>query len=272
MDPVSPSRTYRPADIPGLFEHQLDPDLFTSDRLDELCREADRRGSLKVQFADPGRQRYGNDPIYTRPSFPIIEDVLRRPIQYRIMEVDHFGGREYKECLDQIFELAGPDPALGRIRPETVVRVFSPGAIVALHGDPDLKLVSTISGETIWWTRPAWAMTTDEHERLLRGNFFLEWQDWDDLALRIPAGHGCFLPSRWPHWLTHPSDQPVVSFEIGFWTVDSVRARKVYDVNWLLRKAGRDPRPPGGAGDGLKSRVFDGISTVTRKGVEFRRV
>ena len=60
--------------------------------------------------------------------------------------------------------------------------------------------------------------------------------------LRIPAGHGCFLPSRWPHWLSHPGDEPVVSFEIGFWTKESIRARKVYDVNWLLRRARLKPK------------------------------
>jgi hypothetical protein len=268
----SPQKTYRPVDVPGLFEHQLDPSLFTGDRLDALCREAARRGTLKVQFADPGRQRYGNDPIYSSPSYPILEDVMRRPIQYRIMDVDRFGGPEYKACLDHIFETAGPDPALGRIRPETVVRVFSPGVIVALHGDPDVKLVSTIAGETIWWARPPSAMTTDEHERLLRGNFFLQWRDWDDQELRIPPGHGCFVPSRWAHWLSHPGDVPIVSFEIGFWTTDSVHARKVYDVNWMLRRAGRQPEPPGGARDRLKQRAFDGISTVTRKGIEYRGV
>jgi len=268
----STETTWRSPDVPGLFEHKLDPALFTSDRLDELCRDADRRGTLKVQFADPGRQRYGNDPIYARPSYPIMEDAMRRPIQYRIMDVDHFGGPEYKACLEQIFELAGPDPALGRIRPETVVRVFSPGVTVALHGDPDVKLVSTIAGETIWWVRPPSAMTTDEHEKLLRGNFFLEWRDWDDQELRIPPGHGCFVPSRWAHWLSHPGGEPVVSFEIGFWTTESVRARKVYDVNWLLRRAGRHPAGPGGAKDGLKNRVFDAISTVTRKGSEYRGV
>ncbi len=211
-----------------------------------MCREADRRGTLKVQYADPGRQRYGNDPFYTRPSYPIIEDALQRPIQYRITGVDEFAGREYKECLEHVFEVGGPDPALGRIHPEVVVRVFTPGVVVALHGDPDAKLVSTIAGETIWWARPPDAMTVDEHERLLRGQFFLQWRDWDDVQMRIPPGTGFYLPSRWAHWLEHPGDVPVVSFEVGFWTAESLNARKVYDVNWLLRKAGIDPDPPGG--------------------------
>jgi hypothetical protein len=263
--------TYPSPDIPSLFEHALDPALFTSDRLDELCKEADRRGYLKVQFADPGRQRYGNDPIYAKPSYPVIEDSLRRPIQYRIMEIDRFDS-DYKKCRDHLFEIAGPDPALGRLDVHAVVRVFTPGVVVALHGDPDLKLVATVSGETIWWARPPDAMTREEHENLLRGNFFLEWRDYDDTELRIPAGHGCFLPSRWAHWLTHPGDEPVVSFEIGFWTKDSVRARKVYDVNWLMRRVGLTPKAIGEGRDDLKSLAFDGISTVTRKGRQFRGI
>src|SRR5579871_1833957 len=263
--------SYPPVDTPALFEHKLDPALFTSDQLDELCRQAARRGSLKVQFADPGRQRYGNEPIYTHPSFPIVEDAMKRPIQYRIMDVDKIDDR-YRQCLDHIFEVAGPDPALGRIEVTTVVRVFSPGAIVALHGDPDLKLVSTISGETSWWVRPPEAMTAVEHERLLRGNFFLDWRDWDDQELKIPPGYGCFVPSRWAHWLSHPKGEPIVSFEIGFWTIESVRARKIYDVNWLMRRAGREPLPPGGAKDDVKSRVFDVVSTATRKGRQYRGI
>jgi len=256
--------------VPSLFPHQLDPELFTSDRLDDMCREAERRGTLKVQYGDPGRQRYGNDPYYTRPSYPIIEDVLQRPIQYRITGVDEFAGREYKECLEHVFEVGGPDPALGRIHPEVVVRVFTPGVVVALHGDPDAKLVSTIAGETIWWARPPEAMTIDEHERLLRGQFFLQWRDWEDVEMRIPPGTGFYLPSRWAHWLEHPGEVPVVSFEVGFWTTESLNARKVYDVNWLLRKARIDPDPPGGPRDAAKRRLFDGISTLTRKGTKYR--
>ena len=261
--------TYPSADIPALFMHTLDPELFTRDRIDDLCKEAARSGTLKVQFADPGRSRYGNDPIYARPSYPVVEDALRRPIQYRITGVDLFDPA-YRKCSDEIFEIAGPDPALGRLHVDTVVRVFSPGVLVALHGDPDLKLIATIAGETIWWARPPETMTGEEQESLLRGNFFLEWRDYDDTELRIPTGHGCFLPSRWPHWLSHPGDEPVVSFEIGFWTKESVRARKVYDVNWLMRRVGLHPKVPGEGRDELKGRVFDGISTLTRKGTQFR--
>jgi hypothetical protein len=262
--------THQDPYTPALFEHQLPAELFTSERLDEMCKQADKRGTLKVQFADPGRQRFGNDPVYTRPSYPIIEDVMQRPLQYRLTGVDEFAGDGYRECLEHVFEIAGPDPKLGRIYPETVVRVFTPGVHVAIHGDPDLKLVSTISGETVWWARPPETMSQDEHEKLLRGQFFLQWSDYPDTELRIPPGWGCFLPSRWPHWLTHPGEVPVVSFEVGFWTYESLNARKVYDVNWLLRRVGVDAKAPGGRRDATKRRAFDAISTVTRKGTKYR--
>ena len=115
-------------------------------------------------------------------------------------------------------------------------------------------------------------MTELEHERLLRGHFFLKWRDWDDQELRIPPGHGCFVPSRWAHWLSHPVDEPIVSFEIGFWTPESIHARKVYDVNWMIRRARADPTGAGRGRDDLKQRVFDGISTITRKGTQYRGV
>src|SRR5262245_66579166 len=105
---------YPSPDIPSLFEHSLDPELFTSDRLDQLCREAEQRGTLKVQFADPGRQRYGNDPIYTRPSYPVLEDVMKRPIQYRIMEVAAWGGKEYADALQHVLDVAAPPLEHGR--------------------------------------------------------------------------------------------------------------------------------------------------------------
>jgi hypothetical protein len=258
---------------PRLFDHDLDASLFSGERLDELVRQAHSLGQLKVQFADPGKQRYGNEPVYTYPRYPVLEDALARPIQYRVFNVSEWGGPDYEACRDRILELAAPELPGGPIEIETVVRVFSPRVVVALHGDPDLKLVCDIAGETVWYVRPPDEMTVAQHENLLRGGFFLEW--WEprgEIALPIPAGKGCFVPSRWAHWLDHPTDEPIVSFEMGFWSTESVRDRKVYDVNWLLRRLGRDPSPPGSGSDATKLKVFDAFSTVTRKGLRFRGI
>ena len=66
---------------------------------------------------------------------------------------------------------------------------------------------------------------------------------------------------------------PAVSFEVGFFTADDVRERKVWDVNWLMRKTRvLTPRPPQAGNDALKRKVFDAIATATRRGGEFRGV
>lgn len=256
---------------PRLFEHDLDPGLFESDRLDWLVREAERRNKLGVQWADPGRQRHGNEPVHTSTRCPAVEDAARRPVQYRIYGVGEWGPPEYRESRDRI--IATHAPGVPMAIAESVVRIFAPHAIVALHGDPDLKLVCDVAGRTTWYVRPPAEMTQRQHENLLRGEFFLPWEESEDeVALAIEPGTGCFVPSRWAHWLDHPSDEPVVSFEIGFWTPEAVRERKVHDVNWLLRRLRMDPQAPDGPADDRKLRVFDALSTVTRKGVRYRGI
>jgi hypothetical protein len=270
---MATTATRADAHTPRLFEHDLDPALFAGERLDELVRAAQKRDELGVQWADPGRQRYGNDPVYTTPRFPVLDDARARPVQYRIYGVAEWGPSEYRDAKERIIAEHAPDVDIAIV--DSVVRVFAPHAVVALHGDPDLKLVCDVSGKTVWYVRPPGRMSTAEHENLLRGEFFLRWQESaDELALAIEPGTGCFVPSRWAHWLDHPSDEPVVSFELGFWSRESVRARKVYDVNWLIRRLHLpvDPAGPGGRNDAHKHRLFDAISRATGKGARFRGI
>jgi hypothetical protein len=199
----------------------------------------------------------------------VLEDAAKRPVQYRIYGVGEWGPPEYRASRDRVVRDHKPDVEVAIV--DSVVRVFAPRAVVALHGDPDLKLVCCVDGETVWYVRPPEQMSQTQHENLLRGEFFLPWRESDEeQALHIHSGEGCFVPSRWAHWLDHPVDRPVVSFEFGFWTPEAVRERKVHDVNWLLRKARLQPAPPGGEGDARKLQLFDVLSTVTRKGLRYR--
>ncbi len=110
-----------------------------------------------------------------------------------------------------------------------------------------------------------------EHENLLHGEFFLRRREGSDRPLRIPPGHGCFVPCRCAHWLEHPGDEPIVSFEMGFWTQDAIRQRKVYDVNWALRKLGLSPKPPGDPRrDRIKCELFDLGSRLTGRVPQYR--
>jgi hypothetical protein len=259
----------RAPDQPFRFAHTLDPGLFAPDRLDWLCRNAPTQ-DLAVQLGDADRVRIGNRPEYTSLRGPVLSDALQRVIQVRIFRVDEWGGAGYREARDRILDDFSPYPAAEIHFVTTMVRVFSPGCMVALHGDPDPKLVCALEGHTTWHVRDRTEMTELQHERLLRGQFFLPWRDCPERQLEIGPGEGCHVPIRWAHWLTHAGDGPSVSIELGLWTKEAVRLRKVYDVNWGLRRLGRSPRPPGGRFDRAKCRAFDAVSSVRRKGTEFR--
>jgi hypothetical protein len=270
-DTLQTSEISRDATTPRCFSHDLPAELFTSDALDELCRAAAARGQLMVQVPDRSRERVGQRPERTEPRYPILQDALERPVHYRIFNTATWGPREHAECRARLYELAGPAASFGDIPRETVIRVFSGHALVALHGDPDAKLVAGIAGTTVWWVRPVHAMTRHQHENLLRGEFFLPFSEHaEERALQLDPGGGCFVPARWAHWLDHPCDVASVTFDVGFYTRDALRDRKVYDVNWLMRKAHLSLGGPGGRSDRVKCLAFDAISTATRRGLEYR--
>ena len=105
-----------------------------------------------------------------------------------------------------------------------------------------------------------------------RGGQFLRRRDGEPVTMPLEPGDGCVVPPRWPHWLEHPGETPAVSFDVGYWTSAAIRERKVYDVNWLMRRAHLTPTPPGISGrrDALKLHAFDLVSRVTGKGAEYR--
>ena len=151
------ARSLASAVAPRCFAHDLPGELFSSDALDELCRAADARGQLTVQLPDSSRERLGQRPEYTEPRYPILADALERPVHYRIFNSAPGVLGIHAECREALFRAGRQGRALGDIPRETVVRVFSPHALVALHGDPDAKLVAGISGATVWNVRPVHA-------------------------------------------------------------------------------------------------------------------
>ena len=259
-------------DEPRLFRHPLPSDLLESDRLDEIVRTAPE-GKVVVQLADTGRERLGQRPAYTTPRYPIVDDVRERAVMYRVFDPHEWAGRDLADARDTLLAAEGLDPALGRHGVWPLIRVFSPAAVVAYHGDPDMKLIAALSGRTVWHVRPATAMTQREHEDLLHGGFFLPYRDDEaERSLALGPGDGAYVPSRWPHWLEHPCDEPVVSFELGFWTTQALRDRKVYDMNYLLRRLHVPHRAPGGPLDGLKAHAFDLATIVLRKPQKYRGI
>jgi hypothetical protein len=262
-------------DAPYAFKHELDPDLFALDRIDALFRRAPA-GKAAVQFADETRDRSGIDPTMTTLERPLAEDVRARRLHLHIEDL-HEWAPEYADARRQVLAAAGIDPAERHYGDQTVIRVFSPDVPVALHADGETQIDCGVGtgGRNMWHVSPPSGLSQQEHEALLRGGHFVPWRELPLFATYdLHPGDGFAAPPRWPHWIEHPGPDPAVSFEVGYWTADDLRMRKVWEVNWLLRKARIAPRPPGETAslDRRKRAVFDAISVVTRKGTEFRGV
>ena len=257
---------------PWAFHHELDPELFTLDKLEAL-REAAPAGAFGAQLADTGFERpAGTGPTPVELEGTIAEEIGRRPLHLHFHDVAGWAP-EYARARDQVFEAAGLDADEPRYAIETVIRIFSPDVPVALHSDGEIQLDCGVGGRNVWHVGPLSALSTSEHESLLRGGQFLRWRELAPVeTFDLRPGDGFGSPPRWPHWLEHPGPDPAVSFEVGYWTAAAIRERKIWDVNWMLRKARLNPRGPGAnaSRDAAKTKLFDLISQVTGKGKEFR--
>ncbi|HXY17367.1 MAG TPA: hypothetical protein VEH79_04275 [Gaiellaceae bacterium] len=259
-------------DIPYGFKHELDPDLLALDRIEALVRRAPE-GLATVQLADPGRERQG-EPTVTKLEGTLAEDVLERQLHVHLEQL-HEWAPEYAQARAAVLEAAGIDPAERHFVDSTVIRVFSPDAPVSLHADPETQINCGFGGRSVWHVYTPSGLSQQENESLLHGGHFLPWREMQHFeSYDLHLGDGFAAPPRWPHWIEHPGPDPALSFEVGYFTAEDIRNRKVWDVNWLLRKARLQPRPPGEdrSKDRTKQRVFDAISVVTRRGSEFRGV
>ncbi len=259
-------------DAPYAFKHELDADLFALDRLDDLFRRAPE-GKAAVQFADADRERpTGTGPVFTELRGSLAEDVGSRRLHAHFHDLSDWAP-EYRSAHEHVLEAAGIDRSERLYHETTVIRVFSPEVPVALHGDGETQLDCGVGGRNVWHVFAPSALSQQENEALLRGGQFVPWREMPLFATYdLHPGDAFAAPPRWPHWIEHPGPEPAISFEVGCWTADDVRDRKVWEVNWLLRKARLKPRPPGEVEtlDRRKRRVFDAVSVVTRKGGEFR--
>lgn len=255
------------------FKHDLDLDLFALDRLDHLARRAPD-GAFKVQLGDEGHERSnGVGPTYTTLEGSLADDLARRRLHVHFHDLPDWAGAEYGAARDQILDQLGLDPG-DRLAESVVVRAFSPDVPVALHADGEIAIDCGVGGTNVWHFYDRTVLSHEEHEALHRGGQFLRWREADEVRFELAPGDGCVVPSRWPHYLEHPGPEPAVSFDLGYWTRAAMRERKVYDVNWLLRKAHLHPTPPGviPGRDAFKRRFFDAATLVMRKGDEFRGV
>ena len=168
---------------------------------------------------------------------PLAEDVAKRRLHVHIHDLTEWAP-EYREPREQVLDgrrhrsrpapLRGDDgdQGLQRRRPRLASRRRR-DADRRRDGRPEL--LARLPAE-----RPL-----SERERGAPARRPL--RPWREMPLfasyDLHPGDGFAAPPRWPHWIEHPGPDPAVSFEVGLLDGRGLRARKVWDVNWLLRKA-----------------------------------
>jgi hypothetical protein len=264
-------------DAPFAFTHELDLDLFALDRLEDLRRRAPQ-GKFGAQLGDEAFERpAGAGPVPTELEGAIADEAARRPLHLHFHDVGDWAP-EYGPARDHVLDIVasrGGDGDEKRYAVSVVIRVFSGGVPVSLHADGETQIDCGVGGRSVWHVARPEVLSIQENENLLRGGQFLRWREVTPTAsFDLGTRDGFAAPPRWPHWIEHPGDEPAVSFEVGYWTPLAIRERKVYDMNWLLRRARLTPKPPGvdPRRDRLKQRTFDLISMATGKGGEYRGI
>ncbi|HEY4412304.1 MAG TPA: hypothetical protein VGN06_04840 [Gaiellaceae bacterium] len=256
---------------PFSFRHELDPDLFALDRLDHLLRTAPP-GKAHVRTADTDKERT-SEPHDVELDEPLADALATRSLHVYLQDLPEWA-TEFRPARDHVLDAAGVDRTEKHYIETCNIRIFSGDAPVSLHADGETQFNCGIAGRNVWHFAAPELVTDEEHEWLLRGGQFLPWRELGETrTFDLAPGDACAAPPRWPHWLEHPGSEPAVSFEAGYWTAQAVRERKVYEVNWLIRKTRLiHPRPPHAGNDAVKQKVFDAVSLATRKGAEIRGV
>jgi len=247
------------------FGHNLaQHPLFSLDRLIELARvtQAERPVDL---FYDAGtedlNQRWSES---RKPEFSAAEAVQRIEqcgawIVLKRADKDPEYRKLLDECMAELQDLSGLN--LNRVMKmqEVIVFVTSPKRITTYHIDRECSLLMQIRGGKdihIFNRNDRDILTEEEIEKFwtVDHNAPRYKPEFQNHATVYPLrpGTGVHIPVNFPHWVKNGEDISI-SLNVNFQYRDTARAN-VYRMNYLLRKAGLRPKPPGlrPAMDGLK--------------------
>jgi hypothetical protein len=133
---------------------------------------------------------------------------------------------------------------------DIIIFVTSPKRVTAYHIDRECNFLLQIKG-----TKTMYVFDREDREVLSEEEMELFWSIDNNAATykphlqdraaayRMTPGVGVHIPVNCPHWLQN-DDNVSVSLSVNFQFKDPLRAN-VYRSNFLLRKLGLKPTPPG---------------------------
>lgn len=171
---------------------------------------------------------------------------------------------EYRVFLDrglaEIKELIGPDVDSQIMVEDIIIFVTSPKRVTSYHIDRECNFLLQIRG-----TKTLHVFDREDREVLSEIEIERFWSVDNNSAVykpqlqsraasyRLAPGKGVHIPVNCPHWIEN-DDNVSVSLSVNFQFKDAMRAN-AYRANFLLRKLGLNPTPPGkyAALDSVKS-------------------
>jgi hypothetical protein len=238
------------------FRHNLaNHPLFTLERLIELARETQtsRPGDL---FYDAGtedlNQRWSES---AKPEFSAAEAVQRIEncgawIVLKRADKDPDYKKLLDECMAELQDLSGLNLDRVMKMQEVIMFVTSPKRITTYHIDRECSLLMQIRGTKdihIFDRNDREVLTEEEIERFWTVDhnaprYKPEFQSHASVY-QLRPGNGVHIPVNFPHWLKNGEDISI-SLNVNFQYRDTARAN-LYRMNYLLRRAGMTPTPPG---------------------------
>lgn len=236
------------------FAHHLSGHrLFEIPRLIELSK---RLASTGNAYHDAGEvqvgQRWDESPQGTLS----VDETLRRIqeagawIILRQAEQDPEYGALLNECMDEVQSLLGRDLKKVMKVQDAIVFITSPNRVTAYHIDRECNFILQIHGQkdiSVFDKDDRDVLPEEEIERfwMVDNNAAIYKEQYQNRAkvYRMGPGKAIHVPVNSPHWVKNDNNISV-TLSVNFQFRENFPAH-VYRANYLLRKLGMSPTPPG---------------------------
>jgi hypothetical protein len=236
------------------FSHHLSGHrLFQIPRLIELSKKLASTGSV---YYDAGEIQVGQRWDQSPPGTHSVDETIKRIqdagawIILRRAEQDPEYGAVLEECMAEVQTLLGKDLKKEMLVQDAIVFITSPHRVTAYHIDRECNFILQVHGEkdiSVFDRNDRDVLPEEEIERfwMVDNNAAVYKEHYQNRATvySVGPGKGIHVPVNAPHWVRN-KDNISVTLSVNFQFRENYPAH-IYRANYLLRKAGINPTPPG---------------------------
>lgn len=236
------------------FAHHLSGHpLFELPRLIELSKRLD---STRSVYHDAGDVRVDQRWDQAPKGQYSVDETIRRIeeegawIILRRAEQDPEYAAVLEECMAEVQNLLGRDLKKEMMVQDAIVFITSPNRVTAYHIDRECNFILQIHGDkdiSVFDRNDREVLTEEEIERfwMVDNNAAVYKQQYQHRATvyAMSAGKAIHVPVNAPHWVQNKNNVSV-TLSVNFQFRENYPAH-VYRANYLLRKVGITPTPPG---------------------------